>query len=37
MYGTGFTADHSYKVAYYDGIGNNPATETVISGASGNL
>ena len=37
MYGTGFTANHSYKVVYYDAIGNNPATETVISDASGNL
>lgn len=37
MYGTGFTANHSYKVAYYDGSGNNSATETVISDASGDL
>jgi len=37
MYGTGFTANHSYKVAYYDGNGNNPATEAVMSDASGSL
>jgi hypothetical protein len=37
MYGTGFTANHSYEVAYYDGTGNNAATETVISDASGSL
>ena len=37
MYGTAFTANHSCKVAYYDGIGNNPATQTMISDPSGNL
>jgi hypothetical protein len=37
MYGTGFTASHPYRVAYYDGSNNNVATEDKGSDSSGNL
>jgi C1A family cysteine protease len=37
MYGTGFTASHQYRVAYYDGSNSNVATEDKDSDSSGNL
>jgi len=38
MYGTGFEPDpHQYKVAYYDGDGDNVVTETETPDGSGNL
>ena len=37
IYGTGFTASHEYRVAYYDGNGDKIATHDVDSDSSGNL
>lgn len=37
MYGTGYTASHSYKVAYYDGGNDRRAIETNTTDGSGNL
>ncbi len=37
MSGSGFTANHTYKVAYYDGGNTNRVTDTKGSDGSGNL